>query len=173
MSDPYARTALSVELGDLIVTVPWVPADRWVSCVTVSPLTVLSGLTSDADGTAVVERVIDSRLSPEDVARAAYDLLGKAVPFTWWKTVRLLALSTRPDIAGHLTLAGLDPRDLTAAQWAMAVYVLVTRNAESKERFKIDVEFDAPPPGVVEHDWISDDDFNAMVASARAMPGQS
>lgn len=173
MSDPYRRDALSVQVGDLSVQVPYAGADRWTTCVTASPLTILSGLTSDTDGSTMVERVIDGQITPQDIAQAAYALLESAVPFRWWKTVRLLSLSTRPDIVGHLTLAGLDPRDLTVAQWAMAVYTLVTRNCDAKDKFKVDAEFDNPPPGVVDDDWISDEDFNTMVASARAMPGQS
>lgn len=173
MSDPYRRDALSVDVGDLTVVVPWSPANRWITCVVASPLTILSGLTNDADGTAVVDRLIEGGITPEQIASAAYTLLEQATPYRWWKTVRLLSLSTRDDIAGHLTLAGIDPRSLTVAQWATAVYTLVTRNCDTKEKFKVDVEFDAPPPGVVENDWISDEDFNAMVASARAMPGQS
>lgn len=173
MSDPYRRDSLSAEIGGLTVVVPWTAADRWVTCVTVSPLTILAGLTREADADAVVARVIDGRITPEEAAQGAYRLLEAAVPFRWWKTVRLLALSTRPDIAGHLTLAGLNPCGLTVAQWTMAVYALVTRNADSKDKFKADAEFDNPPPGVVNDDWISDDDFNAMVAQARAMPGQS
>lgn len=173
MSDPYRRRPASVDVGGLSVVVPWSAADRWIACVTESPLTILAGLPDPDTADRVVGGVIDGRISPEDAARAAYALLEQAVPYRWWKTVRLLSLSTRDDIAGHLTLSGLDPRDLTVAQWAMAVYVLVTRNSDTKERFKIDVEFDAPPPGVADNDWISDDDFNAMVAQARAMPGQS
>lgn len=173
MSDPYRRDPVSVVLGDRAVTVPWAPADRWVTCVVSSPLGILTGLTSDAEGAEVVERVIDGQLTPDQVSRAAYELLEQAVPYRWWKTVRLLSLSTRDDIVGHMTLAGLDPRGLTVAQWAMAVYVLVTRNCDAKEKFKADAEFDSPPPGVVDDDWMSDDDFNAMVAQARAMPGQS
>lgn len=171
-SDPYARTAVSTPLGGREIVAPWAPADRWVSCVVLSPLSILSGLTSDADGSFVVDQVLEGVITPEQVSQAAYALLEDAVPYRWWKTVRLLSLSTRDDIAGHLTLAGLDPRNLTVAQWCMAVYTLVTRNSDAKEKFKTDAEFDAPPEGVEVNDWISDDDFNAMVAQARAMPGQ-
>jgi hypothetical protein len=173
VSDPYARAGLAVELGGRSLAVPYAPADRWVSCVVESPMTIVVGLTSDRDGTAVVERVIDGVITPEDVSAAAYRLLEEAVPYRWWKTVRLLSLSTRDDIVGHLVLAGADPRSLTVAQWCMTVYTLVTRNCDAKERFKTDVAFDDPPPGVVDDQWMSDDDFSAMVAQARAMPGQN
>ena len=161
-------------LGDLEVRVPWCPADRWISCTTATlgPVTTLVGLTDDATGAAVVERIVDGRVTPEAAAAAAYDLLGQATPYKWWKSVRLMSLSCRDYIAGHLTLAGLDPRDLTVAQWCASVYTLITRNADDKTKFKTDVVFDDPPPGVVDDDWMSPDDFNAMVAAARAMPGQ-
>lgn len=175
MSNPYAREPLGVALAGLEIRVPWAAADRWIDSATssVGPIGVLTGLTDDVTADRVIELAIDGRSDPEEIASAAYDLIGQAVPYRWWKTVRLLALSTRDDIAGHLTLSGVDPRSVTVAQWCMAVYVLITRNADGKEKFKVDAAFDDPPPGIVDDEWMSDDDFNAMVASARAMPGQS
>ena len=174
MSNPYARDPLGVDLKGLHVRVDWAPADRWIECTTSSAglIGILTGLTDEETGDRLVERVLDGAVSPEEVASAAYGLIGQAVPYRWWKTVRLLALSTRDDIAGHLTLEGVDPRRLTVAQWCAAVYVLVTRNADGKERFKVDVAFDDPPAGVVDNDWMNEEDFNAMVAQARSVPGQ-
>lgn len=174
MSNPYARDPLGIDLKGLHVRVDWAPADRWIECTTSSAglIGILTGLTDDETGDRLVERVLGGTVSPEEVATAAYDLIGQAVPYRWWKTVRLLALSTRDDIAGHLTLEGVDPRTLTVAQWCAAVYVLVTRNADGKDRFKVDVAFDDPPPGVVDNDWMNEADFNDMVAQARSVPGQ-
>lgn len=174
MSNPYARDPLGVDLKGLHVRVDWAPADRWIECTTSSAglIGILTGLTDDETGDRLVERVLGGTVSPEEVATAAYDLIGQAVPYPWWKTVRLLALSTRDDIAGHLTLEGVDPRRLTVAQWCAAVYVLVTRNGDEKERFKVNVAFDDPPAGVVEDAVASQADFDEMVAQSRALPGQ-
>lgn len=174
MSNPYARDPLGVDLRGLHVRVDWAPADRWIECATSSAglIGILTGLTDESTGDRIVERVLDGAVSPEEVAAAAYDLIGQAVPYRWWKTVRLLALSTRDDIAGHLTLEGVDPRRLTVAQWCAAVYVLVTRSADGKDKFKVDVAFDDPPPGVAENAVASQADFDEMVAQSRALPGQ-
>ncbi len=175
MSNPYARGNLTTSLGALRVWVPWAPASRWIECTTSTAglIGVLTGLTDDRTADAVIERVMDGEVSPREVSEAAYDLIGQAAPYKWWKTVRLLSLSTRDDIVGHLTLEGVNPRVLTVGQWAAAVYVLVTRNTDGSERFKTDVAFDDPPPGIVDDQWMDESDFNAMVANARAMPGQS
>jgi hypothetical protein len=96
--------------------------------------------------------------------------VGRAAPYKWWKTLRLAVLTTRPEILGQLTLAGMDPYTLSLSQWVSATYVLVTRNSDAKDRFKTDVAFDDPPPGIVDDEWMSEDDFNAMVASTRMVP---
>lgn len=173
VSNPYARDPLGVRLGGVHVRVPWAPADRWIECTTSSAglLGILTGLTDDDTGDQLIGRVLDGTIRPDEVASAAYELMGQAAPYRWWKTARLLSLSTRDDIAGHLTLEGLDPRDLTVAQWCAAVYVLVTRTGDRQERFKVDVAFDDPPAGVVD-DVMDDSEFKALVEQARNAPGQ-
>lgn len=173
MSNPYAREPLGVRLGNVHVRVPWVPADRWIECTTSSAglLGILTGLTDDETGDQIIDRVLGGKISPGEVAAAAYDLISQATPYRWWKTARLLALSTRDDIAGHLTLEGLDPHTLTVAQWCSAVYVLVTRTGDRQERFKTDVVFDDPPPGVDDR-AMDDSEFQALIEQARNAPGQ-
>lgn len=173
MSNPYARDPLGVQLKGLHVRVDWAPASRWIECTTSSAglLGVLTGLTDDETGDRIVDRVLGGEISPEEVAAAAYDLIGQATSYRWWKTARLLALSTRDDIAGHLTLEGIDPRSLTVAQWCAAVYVLVTRTGDRQEKFKTDVVFDDPPPGVDDH-AMDDSEFQALIEQARNAPGQ-
>jgi hypothetical protein len=173
VSNPYAREPLGVLLGGTHVRVPWVPADRWIECTTSSAglLGILTGLTDDETGDRIIDRVLSGEIGPEAVAAAAYDLMGQAAPYRWWKTARLLALSTRDDIAGHLTLEGLDPHSLTVAQWCAAVYVLVTRTGDRQEKFKTDVVFDDPPPGVTDN-AMDDDEFKALIEQARNAPGQ-
>lgn len=175
MSNPYAREPIGVVLGGLEIRVPWAAADRWIVCATSSsgPIGVLTGLAGEDDvAEEITNRVLDGRVSPEAATAASYDLLGQAVPYKWWKTVRLLSISNRDDIAGHMVLSGVDPRELTVAQWCMAVYVLLTRNADTKDQFKTDVALDDPPPGVSDDDWMDESDFHDMVSQARAMPGQ-
>lgn len=175
-SNPYAREPVEVTVAGLRVYAPGASAARWIeaTCSRAGILGVLTGLTDDATAERLVERVADGHATPEDVAKAAYDMLGQATEYRWWKTARLLSLSTRADIAGALTLKGLDPSRLAVGQWCAAVYVLVTQGTAASERFKTDVAFDDPPPGAeADDDWMSEAEFNAMVESARNAPGQS
>lgn len=177
MSDrsPYTRAPLTVTVGgtfDVHTEPAW--AAEWIECVISSAGTsaLLVGLTDDDTGERLMGALLAGRVTVEEVQQGSYDLLGAASPYKWWKTARLLALSAREDIAGHLTLAGLDPWRLTAAQWVTAVYALCTKGADAKARFKFDAPLDDPPAGVVDDAWMSEDDFAAMVAQARNMPGQ-
>lgn len=172
-TDPFARTPLDISVGGVfVVRVPWHPAADWVSALSTptGPVAVLIALTGPEDGDRIVNAVLDGEVTSTEAATAAYDLLTQAAPYKWWKTLRLAVLTTRPTVLGQLTLAGLDPYTLTLSQWVCAAYAMVTRNSDVKDRFKTDVAFDDPPPGIVDDDWMSDADFNAMVASTRMVP---
>jgi hypothetical protein len=149
-------------------------AAPWIRCV-LAPTGVTAlviGLHDDEWGTWVLSGIASGAVSMDDVKQTAYDLLGDVSPYKWWKTARLLALSSRDDIAGHLTLSGLSPWNLTVAQWVTAVYALLTKGADVKAKFKIDAPLDDPPAGIVDDEWMSDAAFAAMVAQARNAPGQ-
>lgn len=170
---PYDREQLWVVVAGQHRRVPR-EAAPWISCV-LAPTGVTSlvvGLGDDRWGEWMLSGIADGTVPLEEVRDAAYELLGTASPYKWWKTARLLALSSRDDIAGHLTLAGLDPWNLTVAQWVTAVYALLTKNADAKAKFKIDAPLDDPPAGVVDDEWMSEEAFAAMVAQARNSPGQ-
>lgn len=170
---PYDREPLWVVVAGQHHRVPR-EAAPWIPCV-LSPTGVTAlvvGLTEDHWGEWVLSGIASGAVPVEEVRDTAYGLLAGASPYKWWKTARLLALSSRDDIAGHLTLAGLDPWNLTVAQWVTAVYALLTKGADAKGKFKIDAPLDDPPAGVVDDEWMSDEAFAAMVAQARNSPGQ-
>lgn len=177
MSDyvsPYDDSPVSLFVAERHVLIERVAAP-WISCV-LAPTGVTAlvvGLKDDEWGGWVLA-ALSSGLAPvEEVKQAAYDLLAEVSPYKWWKTARLLALSSRDDIAGHLTLAGVNPWDCTVAQWVTAVYALLTKGADAKGKFKIDAPLDDPPAGIIDDTWLSDEDFAAMVAAARTAPGRS
>lgn len=172
---PYARAPLTAMVGGSVeLSIPFAWAAEWVECV-LSPAgtsALLVGLAPNGEGDRLVNILISEGVTVAQLQQASYDLLGAASPYKWWKTARLLALSSRDDIAGHLTLAGLDPWNLTVAQWVTAVYALCTKGADAKARFKFDAPLDDPPAGIVDDQWMSEDNFAAMVAAARSAPGQ-
>lgn len=173
--NPYARAPLTAQVGARIrVHVPYRPAADWIACIVSNTGTpaLLVGLTDPETGDLVTECLMDGRLSVREAQEASYALLTASGPYKWWKTARLLALSARPDVAGHLTLEGLDPHTLTVSQWVTAVYALFTKGREAKDVFKFDAPLDDPPPGVADDEWMGEDDFSAMIAAARNAPGQ-
>lgn len=173
-ASPYANGDVTVYVGDRVLTVSRVAAP-WVECVMspVGPSALLAGLPAHDAGAWVLQDMVTGVVTPRDVSEAAYALLGAVSPFSWWKTARLLALSSRPDICGRLSLERVDPWSLTVAQWVCAVYALITRGLDETARFKINAPLDDPPAGVVDDNWMSDAEFAAMVAQSRNAPGQT
>ena len=170
---PYAREPLSVTLAGAHLAVPYAPAAVWVNalCEGSGHFTLITSLLPERDTAAVVDRVLNGGVTLEDVQKAAESLLSAAAPYSWWKTARLLSASARQDIAGSLTLSGLDPWELTPAQWATAVYASLVKGLESKDKFKVDAVLDDPPAGVTD-EWMDESEFQAMIAAARNAPGQ-
>lgn len=176
MSDrsPYSRTPLYVDLGGLAVEVAYAPAAEWVNAVSsgAGALPLLTMLTDRPTGDRIVHGLIDGRYALREVQEAAYALLTEATPYTWWKSARLLSVARQDDVAGHLTLAGVDLWSVTPAQLVAAVYTLLVKGLDAPKKFRVDAELDNPPPGVVDDAWMSDADFAALVAQARNAPGQ-
>lgn len=172
---PYSRDPLQIEVAGRPIEVPYAPAAVWIDALLTGSGTsaLLVALTDEETGDRILSALLDGELSPAEVQQGSYDLLGVAAPFTWWKTVRLLSTAGRDDLAGHLVLSGVDPWQRSTAEVVCAVYTLLTKNSDASGRFKIDAQIDDPPPGIVDDQWMSEDDFAAMVAAARNSPGQT
>lgn len=168
----YATGALIEDVGGVRVGIPYQPAAEWVeACAKAADI---SGLVFQLATRSSVERLTDAmvnaRVTSEDVAKGATALLERVSPYRWWVTHRLFALSRQTAVMGRIVLAGLDPWKLSPAMWATGVYALLTQDASETDRFKFDAQLETPPPGETDDGWGADD-FESMVASARAMPG--
>jgi hypothetical protein len=171
---PYSREHLSVELAGRSVRVPYRPAVEWIDAVSVfsGPTALLASMVSPEDQSRILDSLAVGTLPDGDLADASYALLKEAVPaFDWWESYRLLDLSTERVTCGRCAVAGLDPHELTVAQWCSAVYALVRDGVSEKDLFKFDAALSAVPEGVEDDgDWGSMS-FDQAVTAARTMPG--
>lgn len=168
----YGRGTLTIPLGEFTVSVPFHPADVWVEGLDKGPVGLLMHLIRRGTSENILIGLGAGEITDGQVADAAFALLKAAMPYTWWEAWRLLAVSRTPEVMGRLVLAGLDPRNMTAAMWASAVYALLTKNLDKAERFKFDANLSVPPEGFDDDEW-GTEDFETMVQQARQMPGMS
>jgi len=167
----WSRRTTVVRVGELSeIHVPYRSAAEWIETLDGGPMRTLIGLARETSSEYLLESMAAGLCTSEELASAAYDLYQQAIPFKWWEGYRLLAVSAQKEVMGRIALAGLDPYDMTAGVWCCAVYSLLTKDAEAKDKFKFDAQLSTPPDGIEDDDW-GDNSFDTMVAQARAMPG--
>lgn len=178
MTNPFAREPVRITIAREQVTLPYHPAADWIAAATTStgPSGALIPLLPDNMRPVIVTLMARGTITADQTATAFYDALrttipgGTNQPYAWWESYRLLALSTDPAAAGRMLLAGLDPWQQTPAAWCYALYELMTRGLEAKDKFRFDAQLKTPPAGVDDDDW-GDMDFDQMVSAARSTPG--
>lgn len=171
---PYSRAPLSVFVGGIAIVVPYRTAADWVDAAEDNRLPIVA-LEWAGDGrqellTALARGTVDR----DAVQEASRSLLLEAVPRpdrSWWISSRLLSLSARADVAGHLTLEGVDPHTITPAQLCSAVYTLFTRGMDAKDKYKFEAPLSAPPPGIEDDVEWGQMTVEEMAAQARSTPG--
>lgn len=168
----YATGPIGHDIAGIRVAIPYQPAAEWVeACAMATDISgVVFQLASRNSVDQLTNAMVNDRITAEDVAKGAGEVLERVSPYRWWVTYRLFLLSRQAAVMGRIVLAGLDPWKLSPAMWATGVYALLTENASETDRFKFDAQLETPPPGVDDDGWGADD-FESMVASARAMPG--
>lgn len=172
MADVLSRNGWIVPLSNRTVQVPYRSAEAWISALRESgPGTVLLSLVRQTASESLFEAMVDGKLDHRKVAEASYTLIECATGRKWWEAVRLLEASIRPDVLGRTVLAGMDPWSLTPGQWCAGVYAIFTEGLDKNALFKFEAMLGDPPAGVEDDDWATED-FDAMVAAARSMPGQ-
>lgn len=178
MTTPFAREPVRVTIARERVLLPYHPAAAWIDavCASSGPSGALLPLLNTADRTRLIGSLARGHVTADQTATAFYDALRTAIPghpddpMAWWESYRLLVLSTSPAAAGRMLLAGVDPWAQAPAAWCYALYELMTKGLEAKDKFRFDAELKSPPAGVADDDW-GDMGFDQMVAAARSTPG--
>lgn len=161
---PLSRAPVRVHVGARELTLPWRPALDWIEILRQGPDALAVALCEEPD--ECVMALATGALSLSAVQSASHALLEAESGKRWWVALKLAYTSATPAVLGELTLSGVDPSRVGFGQWCAAVYRILTRNADAKERMKTDFELELPPPGY-EDAWDDGNDFNALVELAR------
>ena len=169
---PFSVEPITVYVNGSPIPVPHRTAAVWVDAMhrRNGPGGMLLELCREKTADVLREALITGDITAEQVVAASQDLMQQAIPYKWWESSRLLLLSASTDVLGRTVVKGIDPWDLTAAQWCTGIYTLCTEHADEQGKFKFDAMLATPPAGIEDDDF-GDDSFDAMVAQARRMPG--
>lgn len=130
---------------------------------------LVDGLSSE-DNDRLEESLMYGEITMEDCSRAVREALAAVSGTFWWSAVRLVVAGNQSAmIAGELSLARLDLSTMPFASYIAAVYTICVRNADDKQRKKLDMEIEATPPGVSAEERydpeVAADQFEAFMAS--------
>lgn len=141
---------VTVDLGGATYRIAPLPAIRWVIPLFDGDLFgVVPGLLDSESAEAVSSGLLAGTISHQDCLVAARSAVGVASGVPWWAAVRLVqsALSM-PDVIGEMTIDGVDSTTVSLGGFVFAAYRVFTRDADKKQRDKIDREIMATPPGL-------------------------
>jgi hypothetical protein len=171
-----ARAALSVwpvdvVLGGSVFRIGPRPAIYWILHVLDDDLfgMVADGVSSD-DYDRIEDGILYGDFTMEDCARSAKEAISVVSGTYWWSAIRLVATANqRADVYGELCLARVDPGQISLAAYVSAVYTVLVRNADDKQRRKLNMEIESAPSGVSAMERydpdVAADQFEAFMAS--------
>lgn len=172
-TDPFrslSREPSRVTVHGVELRLSWHPALDWIEAVRMGTDSVVLSLADNAEELVVALALGEVPL--REVSEASHRLLEEETGRKWWVALKLLVSSCGGEILGELTLSGVDPARVSLGQWCAATYRVLTRNAEPRDKMKLDFELELPPSGY-EEAWDDGNDFEAMVALARQYEQQT
>lgn len=138
---------VTVDLGGSTYRIAPYPAIRWVVPIVDDDwFAIVPGMLDPTDRD--VDDALDAgTITHEDCARAARDAVGVAAGVPWWSAVRLVrSVLEAPDVTGELILRGVDVQVVSLGAFVQAAYRVFTRDADKKQRAKIDQSIEVVPP---------------------------
>lgn len=135
-----------VELGGGTYTIPPRPALSWLlPLIDQDWLGIVPGLLdSSADS---IDDLLDQRLiTVTDCVDAARDAVSTATGMPWWSALQLaMAVVDSPQVAAELLLNRIDVDSVSIGGLVQVVYRLLVRDADKKQKSKIDSLLQRPP----------------------------
>jgi len=171
-----ARAALSVwpvdvVLGGSVFKIGPQPALYWILHILDDDMfgVITDGVSGD-DYDRIEDGLLYGDLRMEDCVKAAHEAIAVVAGTYWWSAVRLVATANQSaDVYGELCLARIDPGHVSFAAYVSSVYTILVRNADDKQRRKINMEIESIPPGVSIMERydpdVAADNFEAFMAS--------
>lgn len=140
---------VSVELGKQIFTIPPQPALAWIiPIVDQDWLGIVPDLIDPADF-SINDLLLSQEVRIADCVDAARDAVSTATGMPWWSAARLvLAVHESPDLTGELVICNVDAEVVSIGAFVQATYRILVREADKKQRAKIDAELQRPPAGI-------------------------
>lgn len=158
------RAPAELRVGERTLTVPWAPASVWLDVIDRDPRTCALALAEGAQDIVMGMAFGDVQLA--EVERATHTVLEQQTGHKWWVALKLAYTSASPEMLGELTLSNVDPDRVSLGQWCAAVYRVLVRDLDKKQRIKLDFELELPPAGY-EEAWDDGNDYAHMLALAR------
>lgn len=168
---PLLRQPVRARVGAHEICVPWHSAQVWLEEISRSGSLAPLFLSDTGRGEVACELAAGT-VSLRQAEDAGNTVLEKITGVRWWVALRLVYTSAGKEFLGELTLSGVDPERVSLGQWCAAVYRILVRDADEKQRAKVEFELELPPQGF-EDAWDDDEAYyRAMVEQARQMNGQ-
>lgn len=138
-----------VELGGVVYRIAPHPAVTWiVPLVDNDWFAIVPALLDPADVT-VDEALDNGTVTHVDCLQAARDAVSVTAGVPWWVALRLIqTMAETPELAGELALQGVDAAVVSLGAVVQALYRVVVREADRKQRRKIDSDLERVPAEV-------------------------
>lgn len=135
------------------VSIPPTPAAGWMETVLLGGFhpDVIPGMVADPDeADRVHRRIIAGQLDRAQLDELSRAALAEVAGASWWWACRLIvAYGAYPrEIGGGLALEGIDVSTRPLALVLSTLYQLLVRNLKPEQRIVLDLQLNAPPPGV-------------------------
>lgn len=147
---------VAVELGGDPYRIAPRPAIDWIlPLLDENWMGIVPGLIdrSDPSTSALTSRLFDRTITSGECVRAARDATEVMAGMPWWTAVRLVISATQyPDLSGQLAIDGVDATRVSLGAFTQATYRIMTREADKKQRSKIDRSLEATPAGLRSED---------------------
>jgi hypothetical protein len=123
------------------------PAIDWILKVADEDwLAIVPGM---VEGDEIDQLIDDKRVSPVALVAAGRDATTTAAGMPWWSACRLVGVTLGDvEMAGALTLAGVDPGRVSLGAYVMATYRILVVELDKKRRASLDADITRVPKGV-------------------------
>lgn len=141
---------ITINLGGDTYRIGPRPAIDWIMpLIDEDWMRVVPGLLDRDAGSPLPALLLSGTVQGAECVRAARDATEIAAGMSWWTAVRLVLSSTQyADLSGQLVIDGVDATRVSLGAFTQATYRIMTRDADKKQRAKIDRSLEARPAGL-------------------------
>lgn len=147
---------MDVELGGVVYRIAPRPAITWIiPLVDGDWFGIVPGLLDPAES-SIDEALDNGTITHIECLRAARDAVSAASGLPWWSALRLVqVLAETPELAGGLVVNGVDVTTASLGAVTQALYSMIIRETDSKQRQKIDSSLTRMPTDMSIEDRIA------------------